>query len=110
MKANGIDICTLAFAMIAALAISLPAEAGRKLSGNGGKCGGLIGIDCRKHLFCDYPVEATCGAADQMGTCRLRPQVCTMIYAPVCGCDGKTYASDCVRQGAGISKRKNGPC
>jgi len=28
----------------------------------------------------------------------------------VCGCDGMSYASDCVRQGKGVAKDHDGPC
>lgn len=36
--------------------------------------------------------------------------VCTMIYDPVCGCNGKTYGNVCMAGCAGIRVIKDGPC
>jgi hypothetical protein len=95
---------------------------GAECTSNGGKgngdpsdptaktCGGLLGTGCEEEEFCSFPASAHCGAADQTGTCKPKPELCTEIYAPVCGCDDKTYSSDCVANGAGVSVASQGEC
>lgn len=51
-----------------------------------------------------------CGAADQTGTCKAKPQVCDDIYLAVCGCDDKTYPNACEANAKGISVAKTGEC
>jgi len=73
-------------------------------------CGGIAGFRCGDGLFCDFPTEAHCGAADQTGTCQPKPGACTRIYKPVCGCDDRTYPTACVAKAAGISVATEGEC
>jgi hypothetical protein len=39
-----------------------------------------------------------------------KPEVCTDIYLPVCGCDGNTYPSDCSAAMKGVSVASQGEC
>ncbi|PHR60477.1 MAG: serine protease [Robiginitomaculum sp.] len=77
----------------------------------GESCGGMTGSRCSNpNEYCAYTQQAQCGAADQMGTCSPRPQMCTSDYTPVCGCNGKTYSNACTAAGAGISIVHAGQC
>jgi len=63
--------------------------------------------DCETNEFCECR-PGTCSPTG--GTCVVRPAVCFDLVAPVCGCDGNTYANDCERRVAGVCKRASGPC
>lgn len=84
-----------------------PSTAGA--SGSGKSCGGLQGLTCDKTEYCVFP-KPDCGAADQLGTCQTKPQVCDDLYAPVCACDGKDYANECEANRAGYGVLQTGSC
>jgi hypothetical protein len=75
-----------------------------------GTCGGLLGLSCAKGEYCNYAIDAMCGAADQTGKCTPIPEACDMMYSPVCGCDDKTYGNACAAAAAGISISATGEC
>lgn len=90
-----------------------PGGAGAAGAAAGAAEGSLCGTrgapqECGPGLYCAYKTQ--CGATDAGGTCTKRPTMCTKIYAPVCGCDGKTYASGCTAAVAGVSVAKTGEC
>lgn len=70
----------------------------------------MQGLACDSGEYCHYEPSATCGAADQMGTCRTAPDFCTEQFDPVCGCDDKTYPNACKANAAGISVGLTEPC
>lgn len=76
----------------------------------GAICGGIAGFGCATGLYCDFAPEAQCGAADQAGTCKPMPEMCTEQYDPVCGCDDKTYANACHAARAGVAITAKGEC
>jgi hypothetical protein len=77
---------------------------------DGDVCGGIAGLACASGLFCEFDAGVCSSIADGTGLCRPRAQVCDQRFAPVCGCDGRTYGNDCERRGAGASKLHDGAC
>ncbi len=98
---------TIAFAV---LALALGAFAGSAFAQKkpGQQCGGFFGLTCPANEFCQF--KAACGFGDIMGTCTAVPKRCPRIRLPVCGCDGKTYANDCLRQQARTTLKSKGAC
>jgi hypothetical protein len=74
------------------------------------RCGGLLGASCAPGEYCHYGAMDMCGATDAQGQCRLVPELCDALLAPVCGCDGKDYSNACVANRNETSVASEGRC
>ena len=67
---------------------------------------------CDRGLWCE-PQPGAC--ASNAGICVSLPRLCIArkkgkASHPVCGCNGKTYSSDCIRRAQRIGKSHDGKC
>ncbi len=67
---------------------------------------------CRDNRDCEYDefCQKRVGECDSRGRCAPRPEVCTRIFSPVCGCDGETYSNECVAASDGVTLADTAAC
>jgi hypothetical protein len=73
--------------------------------GNGDGNGCADNQGCQPSEYC---MRDGCG--NEPGTCTPRPELCTMDYTPVCGCDGNTYGNRCEASTSGVNVDHEGSC
>ena len=83
--------------------------------GDGGGLPDDLNGGCRDNSHCkksDYcRIDGACKVTGaKLGRCEPRPRGCDLLYAPVCGCDGKTYGNECAARVAGVNVAAKGPC
>jgi hypothetical protein len=67
------------------------------------------GWSCDVGLACQLPV-GVCGPLAGVGTCVVQTTSCTKNVEVVCGCDGRTYPSECAARLAGQPVLRAGSC
>jgi len=71
----------------------------------GGICGGFSATTCAQGQGCLWECFG-----DGPPQCVALPTACDSLLKPVCGCDGATYANECLLQRAAVRKDHDGEC
>jgi len=80
------------------------AEAPAKPAPGGKSC--TVNGQCKGKQYCAKAV----GDCKGKGECTARPDLCPLIFKPVCGCNGKTYSNSCFAAMAGVNVKAEGAC
>jgi hypothetical protein len=112
MKTTGMFIRLVALALGALLATSLPLATRAHAVPAGEPCGTETGAVCDRGLWCEPP---TGNCTSTTGVCVAVPRFCVVrkksrSFRPVCGCNNKTYSSDCFRRAYKVAKSREGKC
>jgi hypothetical protein len=62
---------------------------------------------CANTEYCDH--GGSCSTTSQ-GACTMKPEACSDIYSPTCGCDGAIYGNPCSAAAAGVEVSSNATC
>src|SRR4051794_39773343 len=65
--------------------------------------------ECESDEFCSI-TDGACLTAKSVGFCKARPEACSSVSKPVCGCDGKNYENACEATKQGSSVAGDGVC
>ena len=65
---------------------------------------------CSSSDYRAYQASQLCGFSGARAVCKVRPLGCSDFYAPVCGCDLRTYPNACKANAAGTDIYAAGHC